>query len=138
MKIVEVRRQIAAQPAAVWAILTNADRLVSGGLGILRLDGTIATGGRLSLESASAPGRVFHLKVAECDAPRRMVWTSGAPLIFNGTRTFSLKAAEAGTEFHMEEVYHGLMLPLIWGAMPDLQPGFEMFGNGLKRMAERG
>ena len=41
-----------------------------------------------------------------------------------------------GTEFHMAEVCHGLILPLIWRSMPDMQPGFELFADGLKRIAE--
>jgi len=137
MKIIEVRREIAARPELVWKILTDPAALVAGGLGIMRLEGRIAAGQTIKLESATAPGRVFSLKVATCDAPHRMVWTSGSPLIFNGTRTYSLRAVGAGTEFHMAEVYKGLMLPLIWRSMPDMQPGFEMFGDGLKRLAER-
>ena len=43
MKHFEVRRVIAA-PDRVWATLTNAEALVSGGLGITRLDGSIADG----------------------------------------------------------------------------------------------
>lgn len=65
-----------------------------------------------------------------------MVWSSGAPVVFNGRRTFTLTPSAGGTEFHMAEVYKGLMLPLIWRSMPDMQPGFEQFADGLKRVAE--
>lgn len=138
MKIIGVKRQIAAPPDRVWAVLTDPARLVAGGLGVTRLEGRIAAGQKIRLESTTAPGRVFTLTVAACDAPRHMVWTSGAPLIFNGTRTFTLTPKAGGTEFHMAEVYKGLMLPLIWPSMPDLQPGFERFGDGVKRLAEEG
>ena len=138
MKIIEVRRQIAAGPAAVWAILTNPARIVAGGFGVTRLDGRIAAGQKIKLESATAPGRVFGLTVAVCEAPARMVWASGVPLIFNGRRTFTLVAKAGGCEFHMAEVYQGLMLPLIWRSMPDMQPGFEQFADGLQRLAEDG
>ncbi len=138
MKIIEVRRDIAARPEVVWAILTDGARLAAGNLGILRLEGRIAQGQTIKLESATAPGRVFTLKIPKCEAPRSMVWTSGAPLIFNGTRTFTLETIPAGTRFHMAEMYRGLMLPLIWRSMPDMQPGFEAFGDGLKRLAEIG
>ena len=138
MKVIEVRRDIAATPEVVWAILTDSARLVAGKMGILRIDGRIAAGETIKLESATAPGRIFTLKISECTAPRQMIWTSGAPLVFNGTRTFTLKAIPAGTRFHMAEVYRGLFLPLIWRSMPDMQPGFETFGDGLKHLAERG
>ena len=137
MKLIEVRRMIAAKPEAVWALLTDAQRIVSGGLGVLRLDGRIAAGQKIKLESAVAPGRVFSLTVEEATAPRRMVWSSGAPVVFNGKRTFTLTPANGGCEFHMAEVYRGLMLALIWRSMPDMQPSFEQFANGLKRLAER-
>ena len=136
MKIIEVTRQIAAPPAVVWAVLTDPARLVAGRLGVTKLAGQIAAGQRITLESTTAPGRVFTLKVVSAEAPHRMIWTSGAPLIFNGTRTYTLTAKAGGTEFHMAEVFKGLMLPLIWKSMPDLQPGFEQFADGLKRLAE--
>ncbi len=136
MKVIEVRRWIAAEPGAVWAVLTDPGRIVAGGMGITRLEGRIAAGERIRLESQVAPGRVFTLRVEEAEAPRRMVWASGAPLMFNGRRSFTLTPGAGGTEFHMAAVYKGLMLPLIWRSMPDMQPGFEQFADGLKRMAE--
>ena len=136
MKTIEVRRMIAAEPAAVWAVLTDPARIVAGGLGVLRLEGRIAAGQKIRLESSTAPGRVFTLAVTEATAPGRMVWTSGTPLIFNGCRSFTLTARPGGTEFRMAEVYKGLMLPLIWRSMPNMQPGFEQFADGLKRVAE--
>ncbi len=136
MKVIEVRRQIAASAEAVWAVLTDPTRLMEGGLGVVRLQGRIAAGQTIKLESRIAPGRVFNLKVTEAEAPRRMVWTSGAPLIFNGTRTFTLTPGRDGTSFHMAEVYKGLMLPLIWRSMPDMQPSFDEFADGLKRLTE--
>ena len=138
MKIIEVRRQIAAGPQAVWAVLTDPARIVAGGLGVTRLEGRIAAGQKIRLESAVAPGRLFTLLVEVCEAPGRMVWTSGAPLIFNGRRTFTLTATQGGCDFHMAEVYRGLMLPLIWRNMPDMQPGFDRFADGLKQVVEDG
>ena len=138
MKIIEVRRQIAAGPQAVWAVLTDPARIVAGGLGVTRLEGRIAAGQKIRLESAVAPGRLFTLLVEVCEEPGRMVWASGVPLIFNGRRTFTLTAMRGGCEFHMAEVYRGLMLPLIWRSMPDMQPGLDRFADGLKRVAEDG
>lgn len=138
MKLFETRRTIAASPETLWAILTDPERIVAGGFGITRLDGVIAQGHRIRLESEAAPGRVFSLGVEEATPHRRMVWSSGAPLVFNGRRSFTLTPLPGGTEFHMAEVFKGLMLPLIWRRMPDLQPGFEAFADGLKREAESG
>lgn len=134
-KVITVQRRIVAPMAAVWQVLTNPEALRTGGLGLLRLDGEIRRDGRIALESASAPGRVFRLKVEECAMPR-MVWSSGT-VLFNGRRSFDVRETGGGTEFVMSEVYRGLMLRLIWLSMPDLQPGFEIFADGVKRLAER-
>jgi len=138
MKTFEVRRQIAARPEVVWAILSNPQVLVAGGLGLISLEGQIAPGNKLRLVSQTAPERTFVLTVQAFETPRRMVWASGLPLVFNGTRSFTLTTAGDGTAFHMAEVCRGLMLPVIWGSLPDMQPGFELFGDGLKRLAEGG
>ena len=138
MKIIETRRRIDADPASVWSVLTDPTRMVAGGLGLLRLEGKIAIGQKIMLESTTAPGRIFALTVDHVTAPERMVWSSGTPLIFNGTRVFTLSAVAGGTEFRMVETYRGLMLPLIWRSMPDMQPGFEQFADGLKRAVEGG
>jgi hypothetical protein len=52
-------------------------------------------------------------------------------------RTFTLTAADGGTEFVMREEFTGPMLPLIWRSMPDLQPSFDAFADGLARETER-
>lgn len=136
MKRIETRRRILADPATVWAILTNPARLVAANLGVSRLEGQIAKGQRIRLESVVAPGRIFSLAVAAFEAPKRMVWSSGVPIIFNGQRSFTLAPLDGGTDFHLAEEFRGLMLPLIWRSMPDLQPSFELFADGVKRLAE--
>jgi hypothetical protein len=57
--------------------------------------------------------------------------------LFKGVRTFSLSPEGNGTTtFTMREEFTGPMLPLIWRSMPDLQPTFQQFANGLKQRAE--
>ena len=57
--------------------------------------------------------------------------------LFRGVRTFTARAAGGGrTAFTMREEYTGPMLPLIWRTMPDLQPAFDRFVEGLKARAE--
>ncbi|MGE0592664.1 MAG: SRPBCC family protein [Vicinamibacterales bacterium] len=137
MRHFEVRRTIAASPDRVWAVLTDARALVAGGLGLTRLDGTIAPGARLKLWSDASPGRAFALRVREFTPHRRMVWEGGMPLgLFRGVRHFTLTPAGAGTEFHMREEFTGLLAPLIGRSLPDLTPSFEKFASGLQALAE--
>lgn len=138
MKFYEVRRVFDASPERVWAVLTDARGLQEAKLGITRIEGELKAQGQFKLWTEVSPGRAFSLRVAEWDAPRRMVWTSGMPLgLFRGTRTFTLQAIDGGarTEFHMREEFTGLMLGMIWKSMPDLQPSFERFADGVGAMA---
>ena len=128
---------IAADPARVWAILTDAPTLVRGGLGILRIDGEVAPGARLRLWSEVSPARAFALRVVEFDPPGRMTWEGGMPFgLFKGLRTFTLTAEADGVRFRMREEWTGLLSPLIARFVPDLTPSFEKFAAGLKRLAE--
>lgn len=133
----EVRRTIAASPERVWTHLTDAHALVTGGLGLQRLEGAIAPGAALKVWSEANPGRAFALKVTEFTPHRRMVWTGGLPLgLFTGVREFTLTPAGGATEFHMCEAFSGLMAPLITRSIPDLQPSFDQFADGLRRLSE--
>lgn len=133
----EVTRSISASPEAIWAIITDPGRLAAGGLGIARIEGAIAPGASIKLWSEAAPKRAFPLRVSVFERPHRMVWEGGLPLgLFRGIRTFTLTPLGRETRFTMREDFSGLMLPLIARSMPDLGPGFALFGDGLKRLAE--
>lgn len=137
MRSYEVRRTIAAEPAAVWAILTDAGRLVAAGTGIARIEGRIEPGATFTLWSDAVPDRGFKTRVTQMEAPRRMVWEGGLPAgLFRGVRTFTLTTVNDSTEFVMREEFTGLMLPLIWRSMPDLQPSFDAFADGLAHTTE--
>jgi hypothetical protein len=88
--------------------------------------------------SEANPGRAFPVNVTEFAPPRRMTWTGGMPLgLFRGVRTFRLEPQGAdATVFTMREEYTGPLLPLIWRTMPDLQPSFTRFAEGLKARAQ--
>lgn len=137
MKFFETECEIAAPPAKVWGVLTDSQRLVCGGLGLARLDGTIEANARLTLWSEVSPRRAFRVRVTQFQPPRTLVWSGGMRLgLFKGERTFTLTATGTGTRFHMREEYSGLMLPIIWKSIPDLNPSFEQFATGLKCLAE--
>src|SRR5215218_9611884 len=96
---------IAAAPDRVWALLTDAAAYPSWNPTVVKIDGTIAVGQKIRLVSTLDPKRTFKLAVAEAEAPRRMVWSSGMPLgLFTGRRTYTLTPrADGGTDFAMEE-----------------------------------
>ena len=139
MNSYEASSTIAAEPDAVWAILTDAAGYSQWDSGIVRLDGTIAPGAKLKVTSEVNPKRAYPVKVAELVPAERMVWTGGMPLgLFKGVRTYTLAPEDGRTRFRMREEFSGPMLPLIWRTMPDMQPSFDKFASGLKARAERG
>lgn len=133
-----VRRTIDASPDRVWAVLTDAAGYSGWNTAVVSLQGRIALGEKLKLVSVVAPERTFTLRVAELEAPHRMVWTSGMPLgLFRGVRTYELRPdGDGGTEFSMAEVFSGPLAPMITKAIPDLTESFEQWADGLKKASE--
>ena len=130
---------IAAPPAAVWAVLTDGAAWPSWDSGVDGVDGAIGAGQTVTIRSKVAPGRAFPVKVTTFDAPRTMVFSGGLPLgLFRGVRTYTLTPSGAGTRFEMREVYSGPLAGMMFRSIPDLGPSFSQFANGLKARAEHG
>lgn len=133
-----VRCDVHASAEALWAMLTNAAEYPTWSSTVTSLEGDIREGQRLKLRVTQDPKRTFSPKVTKLDA-QEMVWSDGFAPMFRGVRTFSLTPkADGVTEFAMEEVFSGAMLPLIKGSLPDFGPAFEAFARDLKRAAEGG
>ncbi len=132
-----VTRTIDATPEAVWSLLADATSWTQWNPTIVSFDGSIAVGEKVELVSTVNPKRAFSLKVTEMAEPRRMVWADGMPLgLFKGVRTYTVTPDNGGTVFTMEEVFSGLLEPLISRSIPDMSDSFEEFADGLKRAAE--
>jgi hypothetical protein len=134
-----VTKSINADQQTIWDILVDAKAYPQWNPGVLGIHGTIAEGETINLTSIVNPKREFKLKISEVNPPESMVWGDGMPFgLFKGVRTFRLSPnADGSTEFFMEEVYSGLMAPLITKTIPDLSESFEMYASGLKSEAEK-
>jgi uncharacterized protein YndB with AHSA1/START domain len=124
----------------IWRILVDLPRWAQWNHTIERTVGKVERGAKVTVFAKQTPGRAFPVRVAEFDAPRRMVWVGGMPLgLFKGTRVFELAAGPtAATVFNMCEDYSGPLAGLIVRSIPDLQPAFDEFAHCLKCEAERG
>ena len=132
-----VRCNIAAPPAAVWALLTDAAGFPRWNSTVTSITGEIALGQKLALRVPISE-RTFTPKVTELVPEERMVWSDGMAPMFKGVRTFTLSPRPDGsTDFAMVEVFSGVMLPMIKGTLPDFGPVFEQYAADLKREAER-
>ena len=128
---------IDAPAMKVWQILTNAEAYPDWDPGMIRLEGEIAPGNKITAYTKISPDRAFPVTVTEFDPGRKMVWASKMPLgLFRGERSFVITEKEAGIDFYLEEEFGGILLPLIGRTIPDLQPSFEDFAKGLKARAE--
>ena len=134
----KVTRTINATPERVWGLLADTAAWEEWNPTVISIDGTIAVGQKVKLVSTLNPKRAFNLSVTKVDAPREMVWSDGMPLgLFKGERTYRLTPqGDGSTEFFMEEVYTGLMAPLITKSIPDMTENFGEFADGLKAAAE--
>ena len=133
----EARADIEATPEAIWAVLVDAPGYAQWDSGVVRIDGSIAPGEKITLVPEINPKRAFKLRVTTFEPPTRMQWTGGMPFgLFKGVRTFTLTPGPNGTRFEMREEFSGPMLRLIGRSLPDFGPSFEQFANGLKHLVE--
>lgn len=132
-------RLIAAPPDRVWSALLDVGAWPSWKSGVTKVEGTAVDGGKVTVHSEVSPGRAFPVRVA-LDADRRvMTWTGGMPLgLFKGVRTFRVTPNGDGSELDVDELYTGPLVGPMSKRMPDLQPSFDTFADGLKSHCEHG
>jgi hypothetical protein len=132
----ETQIDIDATPEAVWAVLADGSTWTQWDPNLERIEGTIEEGSTVTVYTKLSK-QAFPVKVSEMVAPSRMVWTGGMPLgLFRGVRTFSLEPREGGCRFAMDEVFSGPLLFAMKGMLPDMNPVFRAFAEGLKKRAE--
>jgi hypothetical protein len=131
---------IQADPAEVWAVLTDGPAWPTWDSAVTRFEGTIAEGHKVTVFPTVDPKRGFPVRVVEFVPARRMTWRGGMPLgLFTGTRTFTLTPRPDGAvRFLMREEYTGPLAGLIGRSIPDLGPSFTQFADGLKTKVEGG
>jgi hypothetical protein len=134
----EASTVIAASPDAVWAVLIDGAGWTSWDSAVVRVDGTIAPGQKVTVYPEVNPKRGFPVTVVEFVPASRMTWRGGMPLgLFTGTRTYTLTPQPDGqVRFDMREEYTGPLAGLITKSIPDLGPSFTKFAGGLKRRVE--
>ncbi|KAA3663622.1 MAG: SRPBCC domain-containing protein [Chloroflexi bacterium] len=138
MKIYRAEIEIDASSQKVWDILADPGGYPNWDPGMLRIEGRLALGEKVSFFTKLSPDRAFPVKVTAFEPGKRMVLTGGMPLgLFKSERTHTLTPSSDGkTMFHTEEIFSGLLLPVFGKSIPDLTGNFEQFAAGLKQHAE--
>jgi hypothetical protein len=139
MKMSSATIEIKVSPEKVWGILTDAAKYTEWDRGMISLEGRIAPGEKLTIYAKIAPNRAFKVTVSEFVPNTKMVWSSGMPLgLFKGNRSFTLEPlGNNQVKFTIQEAFSGLLLPLIRGTIPDLNPTFATYVSALKARAEQ-
>lgn len=128
---------IDAPAEKVWEILTNAAGYPEWDPNMDRVEGTIAPGEKITAYTKLSPDRGFPVTVTEFVPNERMTWAGGMPLgLFKSVRTFALMPKNGRLEFLTHEQFSGLLLPVFGSSIPDLNPVFAVFAEGLKNQAE--
>ncbi len=140
MKHFSATTNIKAPREKIWSILTDAPNFPQWDPGVIRIEGTIAPGAKVTAWNKISPNRAFPAKVTEFLPGQRMAWTGGMPLgLFKGVRTFTLTPKPDGsTDFTLREEFSGPLLPLFGRTIPDMNDSFRNAVAGLKAHAERG
>lgn len=127
-----VSATIDADPATVWALLTNASDFPRWNSTVTSVEGEIREGGAIELKSILDEKRTFKLKIKEFVPPKRLVWGDAM-----GSRVYILERDKDGnTLFSMSEKIGGPIFPLFAGSIPSFDESFERFTADLKKEAE--
>ena len=134
---IAVTASIEAPATTVWGLLTDVRAQSKWNSTVTSIEGRIALGGRVSFRVPDAPGQTFSPRVVVFDAPKSMVWRLDRRPLLVSERTYRLAPGPQGsTELTIDEVFHGLLLPLIARSLPDFGAMFERTSADLKAAAE--
>jgi uncharacterized protein YndB with AHSA1/START domain len=138
MKSFTAETYIAAPPQRVWDVQTRLADWADWDPNIARAEGNLAKGGAITLYTRR-PGeqkiRRFKLNVVDWQPPTRLVLAGGMPLgLFTGTQRHLITADGPGSRYVITEEFTGPFARLF--RIPDLQPGFRAYTDGLRQAAE--
>jgi uncharacterized protein YndB with AHSA1/START domain len=127
-----VSTTIQADPAIVWALLTNGSDYPRWNSTVTSFTGNIRQGETIELKSTLDAKRTFKLKVKEFVPEKRLVWGDAM-----GSRVYTIEKGQGGSVlFTMREKIGGPLFPLFAGMIPSFDESFEKSAADLKREAE--
>ncbi|MGY1786360.1 SRPBCC family protein [Geodermatophilus sp. SYSU D00698] len=134
--------EIDAPPERVWAELTDLGAYPEWNPFIVRAEGDVAPGARLSLRMQPVGGRAmgFRPRLLEVAPARELRWLGrlGVPGLFDGEHVFRLEPVGPGTRLVQEETFRGVLVPLLARSLRrGTLPAFEAMNRALKERAER-
>ncbi len=134
---------IDADPRQVWRVLADLSAYPEWNPFIVRAEGRLEAGSRLTLRMQPVGGRGATLKptVIEAVDGARLRWrgTVGIPGLLDAEHEFRLTDRDGGgTRLHQDERFHGLLVPLVSKSLHRRTlPAFSAMNEALKRRVEQ-
>jgi len=134
---ITVTKSIGAPTKSVWNLLTDLPAQAKWNSTLTSIEGKIALGQRVWFKVPEAPGQTFSPTVVSYDSPKSMVWCLNRWPLLVSERTYRLTPGPNGsTVFTIDEVFRGLLLPVIAKSLPDFGAMFERTAADLEVAAE--
>ena len=132
---------IEATPERVWEVLTDLAAYPEWNPFIVRAEGTVGPGRRLTLTMQPAGGRAMTLRprLVEVAVHRELRWRGRLvlPGLMDAEHTFLLRAQGGGTRLVHQETFRGVLVPFVAASLDrNTLPAFVAMNEALKRRAE--
>jgi len=131
---------IAASPAAVWAVLMDFTSYPDWNPFIRRLEGEPREGARLTVTVRPPGGREmsFRPTLLVVQPNRELRWLGRVlmPGIFDGEHSFVIEATNGGCHLRHEERFGGILVPLFGKMLIATELGFGASNEALRQRVE--
>ncbi len=133
--------EIAATPAAVWAVLTDRSRYPEWNPFITEFSGDLSVGATLDVTVAPPDSSEmrFRPRVLRYEKDRELRWRGvlGHSFFFHGEHFFEVHPTERGTtRFVHGEDFGGFLLKFLARKLTNTARGFVLMNQALKRRVE--
>ena len=133
---------IRATPDRVWEVLTDLAAYPAWNPFIVRAEGVVAPGRRLTLRMQPVGGRAMTMRprLVEVTSNRHLRWrgTLGVPGLMDAEHALLLQPHSGGTRLIHRETFRGLLVPFVAASLDrSTLPAFVAMNQALKAQAER-
>ncbi|MGY1683909.1 SRPBCC family protein [Geodermatophilus sp. SYSU D01176] len=133
--------EIDAVPDQVWRVLTDLPAYPAWNPFIVRAEGVVQPGGRLTLTVQPVGGRAMTVRprLVEVDAPRQLRWRGrlAVPGVMDVEHTFTLEPRGSGTRLIHREDFRGVLVPFLAASLDrHTLPAFVAMNEALRTRAE--